>query len=257
MNNPILHHHIYGQGDPLIIIHGLFGSSRNWQTLAKRYAEHFKVVTVDVRNHGHSFHDEEMYYALMTQDIVNLMMFLNFPMAHVLGHSMGGKIAMTLAHRHPQFLNKLIVADIAPEPYLHDYHDLIDVILALDLSVYKHRQDVDQALVPLIPDIGLRQFLLQSLYHKESELNWKINWPAIKKNIQAIIGFDSITDWNIVSPTLFIHGALSNYVTEKARKRIQQHFKYAEFEEISGAGHWLHAEQPQSFFEKTRRFLQQ
>lgn len=255
MANPILHHIIQGQGEPLIIIHGLFGSSRNWQTLSKRYAQYFTVITIDVRNHGDSFHDEEMDYALMSQDIVNLMEHLKLSSANILGHSMGGKIAMTLAYLQPVRINKLIVADIAPVRYLHNYDDLIDAILALDNSVYLNRQQVDKALSTGIPDRGIRQFILQNLVLKESQLGWKINWLALKRNMQAIIGFDRLTDWQIEKPCLFISGELSNYVSDEARKRIVRHFSDVRFAAIAGAGHWLHAEQPEEFFEKTRHFL--
>ena len=253
MGNPIL----LGQGEPLIIIHGLFGSSRNWQTLGKRYAEYFTVVLVDVRNHGKSFHDNNMDYTLMAQDIIKLMEYLGFPCCHLLGHSMGGKIAMTLAHMQPQLVNKLIVADIAPIRYLHDYHGLIDAIMALDLSPFKRRADVDQALAEDIADIGIRQFILQSLVMHNAQLAWRINWASLKNNMQAIIGFERISHWHIENASLFIHGALSNYLSLEARKLVQKHFNQVEIFAIPGAGHWLHAEQPDLFFKKTSHFLQQ
>jgi len=153
MGNPILNFTEQGQGTPLFIIHGLFGSSRNWQSLAKRYAEDFRVISVDLRNHGDSFHDALMDYSLMAQDIVDVMDHLQLSTAHMLGHSMGGKVAMKLAHLYPQKVSKLVVADIAPVSYLHDYHELIDAAMNLDLSIDNTRKQIDDRLIRPMRDL--------------------------------------------------------------------------------------------------------
>ncbi len=255
MDNPSLNYFEQGQGEPLIILHGLFGSSRNWQSLSKRFAQHFRVITVDLRNHGDSFHDDAMDYPLMAQDIIALIDHLKLPCVHLLGHSMGGKVAMTVAQRQPQTVSRLVVADIAPIRYLHDYDDLIDAVMAIDLARVTNRKQVEEQLALTITDPALRLFLLQNLVIRQSSASWRINWAALKNNTRSIIGFEKITDWQIKTPTLFIRGELSGYVSDEAQKRIKQHFENVEFVTLANAGHWLHAEQPRLFYQHVVEFL--
>ncbi len=241
----------------LVIIHGLFGSSRNWQGLSKQFAEHFDVITLDLRNHGDSFHDDQMDYPVMARDVIALLDQLHISSAHVLGHSMGGKVAMSLAHTFPGRINKLVVADIAPVSYRHDYADILGPILALDLDGLSNRKQADQALVTSIPDTGIRLFLLQNLVFEQGRARWKLNWPVLQQHMPLITGFVDITHWRIPQPGLFIRGGASDYVSDNSWQLIQQHFAAAELVTLEQAGHWLHAEQPQAFFTRVVDFLQQ
>lgn len=257
MINPILNYKILGEGEPLLVIHGLFGSSRNWQSLSQQWSQHFRVITVDLRNHGDSFHDAEMNYSVMTADIGQLMDELNLDCAHVLGHSMGGKVAMKLCHAQPERVDKLIVADIAPVSYTHSYKDLIQPILDMDLSLISRRKQADEHLSLSIPDQGIRLFLLQNLAIVEGKARWKLNWAVLNQSMPEIIGFPDISSWSISNRSLFIRGGLSDYVSLENWQLIQKHFTQAELSTIENAGHWLHAEQPAQFSLSVLSFLQQ
>jgi len=256
MSDLYLNHSSVGEGYPFIVIHGLFGSSRNWQALSKLFARHFRVITVDLRNHGDSFHAPEMSYALMADDVLGLMDHLAIDSAHILGHSMGGKLAMKLTQLKPGRVNKLVVADIAPVAYSHSYDDIIGPVRAMDLSVVSSRKQADNHPEKDIPDQRVRQFILQSLTVQDGKLYWKLNWESIQNNVAAIIGYENIADWRIENPTQFIRGGASPYVTAQSWALIQQHFLNAELVTLDKAGHWLHAEQPAAFAEEVVRFLQ-
>jgi pimeloyl-ACP methyl ester carboxylesterase len=255
MSNPLLNYEHRGSGETLVIMHGLFGSLRNWQTLSKRLAENFSVITVDLRNHGDSFHDPQMDYRVMAGDIIRLLDHLELSSAHILGHSMGGKVAMTAANLNPQRVDKLIVADIAPVRYLHDYEHLIEPVMQLDLSSVRNRKQVDQELSDAITDVGLRQFMVQNLVIEQGQARWKTNWQAIKDNMKAIVGFESINNWQIHNPALFLRGADSNYVMDMSLQKIKRHFLNCQVITIEQAGHWLHAQQPEAFYQHVHRFL--
>ncbi|MBC8211873.1 MAG: alpha/beta fold hydrolase [Gammaproteobacteria bacterium] len=256
MSRLYLNHSSVGEGYPLIVIHGLFGSSRNWQALSKLFARSFRVITVDLRNHGDSFHAPEMGYALMAGDVLDLMDYLAIDSAHILGHSMGGKLAMQLAQMAPERVNKLVVADIAPVTYGHSYHDIIAPVRAMDLSLISSRKQADSELEQGIPDQRIRQFIMQNLSIQDGKASWKLNWEAIQNNIDTVIGYVNIAHWSIHNPTLFIRGGASGYVTAQGWALIQQHFLQAELITLDKAGHWLHAEQPAAFAEQVVRFLQ-
>ncbi len=238
-----------------MILHGLFGSSRNWKGLSRQFAAHFQVITADLRNHGDSFHDATMDYPSMADDIHLLMDHLNLPSAHVLGHSMGGKVAMKFCQLHPDRVNKLVIADIAPMPYSHHHDDLIKPILALDLAHVSNRKEVDALLTSSIPGQQLRFFLLQNLTFRHGLASWKINWEAIRSNMTELTGYENIADWSIDNPSLFIRGTLSDYVKQEYWELISQHFHQATLVDLANAGHWLHAEQPTDFYAEVMRFL--
>lgn len=256
MRELYLNYSCVGEGVPLIVIHGLFGSARNWKGLSRQFAQHFQVVTVDLRNHGDSFHAPEMDYASMSNDVIQLMDKLALHSAHILGHSMGGKLAMKLTQLYPERVKKLVVADIAPVPYGHSYTDIISPVQALDLSLIASRKDADSMLAQSITDSSIRQFILQSLSIQDGKALWKLNWKAIQQNIASIIGYESIMDWQIHNPTLFIRGETSPYVTSTNWELIRQHFLEAELVTLDNAGHWLHAEQPAAFATAVLKFLQ-
>ena len=252
----MLHYNQFGSGEPLVILHGLFGSSKNWQSLAKQFGEHFSVTTVDLRNHGSSFHDAEMNYRVMADDLQQLLQHLQIQPCRIIGHSMGGKVAMVSALKYPELFSKLVVADIAPVSYDHGHTSLLEPIMAISLDEVAGRFDVDNALKPDIADPMLRGFLLQNLAKEDGSWRWKVNWAAIDRQMQELTGFpDYESDWSIHVPSLFIRGENSDYVGNAELAVIEQHFDNCTIETLAAAGHWLHAEQPKQFFDKVIQFL--
>jgi esterase len=254
---PELHYTRSGSGPALLILHGLFGSGKNWHSHMRRFAESFEVYSIDLRNHGQSFHADEMNYPAMAADVAQLSAHLGLRDCRILGHSMGGKVAMTLAIQHPALVSKLIVADIAPVAYQHDYDDLIEPILALDLHSFDSRTQIDHALRPNIPEDQLRAFLLQNLLRESATWRWRVNWPVIQRDMDALTGFAPLpVDWMGSLPTLFIRGANSDYVGSAEIEVIERHFDDVRIATIDDAGHWLHAEKPIEFSRLALDFLQ-
>ena len=254
---PELHFSTLGSGRPLVVLHGLFGSGKNWQSQARKWANQFKVFTVDLRNHGQSFHADEMNYSIMAEDVAQLLYRLELSDCDILGHSMGGKVAMTLALQNPDLVARLIIADIAPVSYFHHYDDLIDPVLALPLETIESRAQADQLLRQNIPEDQLRTFLLQNLVRESTRWRWRVNWSVIQRDMEWLTGFGDLPqDWLIDCLSLFIRGANSDYVSETEIAVIEQHFSNYRFETIEDAGHWLHAEQPESFNRLVLEFLQ-
>ena len=244
-----------GQGEPLVILHGLFGSSKNWHSLAKQFAEKFSVYSVDLRNHGSSFHDAQMNYQVMAEDVEALISHLGLQRYSIIGHSMGGKTAMLYALRCRHKISKLVVADIAPVNYQHSHTDLIDPILAIDLNRVSSRAQVDKMLATDISDPMLRGFLLQNLGREGDSWYWKVNWRAIQQQMDALVDFPLNAGDNTDIPALFIRGENSDYVDDHGITAIHQTFGNARIETMSNAGHWLHAEQPRKFTELVLHFL--
>ena len=252
----ILHYSQQGEGEPLVILHGLFGSGKNWQTLARRFAESYRVYCVDLRNHGGSFHHQEMTYPAMAEDVGRWLRHLGIEDCRMLGHSMGGKVAMTLSLNSPELVSKLIVADIAPVVYRHQHDNLIAPILALPLEELPTRAAVDSTLAADIADPMLRGFLLQNLYRDGERWGWRVNWAAIQQQMSALTDFPvAMWDWRIEIPTLFLRGEASDYIDEEGLQTIDWHFSDARVETLPGAGHWLHAEQPGRFHDAVISFL--
>ena len=252
----LLNYNRQGEGEALLIIHGLFGSSRNWKTLAGRFAENYQVITPDLRNHGDSFHAPGMSYQDMAQDILALMQALGIDSAHLIGHSMGGKVAMKLAHDDPQRVKKLVVADVAPVVYSHHYDDIINPVLALDLTTLHNRRQADEQLQASISDQRVRLFILQNLEFNNGFARWKLNWVAIRDNMVDITGFEDISGWRVENPSLFIRGEMSHYIDDAGKSLITQHFPQVQFETLAAAGHWLHAAQPEAVYRSVSRFLE-
>ncbi len=253
---PELSYQRQGSGSPLLILHGLFGSGRNWQSHARRLAECFDVLTIDLRNHGQSFHADEMSYPLMAADVEQLIRDLDLGACRLLGHSMGGKVAMALALQYPELVESLVVADIAPVVYAHDHEEIVDAAIAVDVAAIGSRADADDQLKTAIADPGLRGFLLQNLVRDGDAWRWRVNWRAIGNSMAALTGFVELApDWRIDAPTLCIRGAASNYVGEAEIELMRAHFRRIEFATLAGAGHWLHAEQPAAFLERVLEFL--
>jgi len=252
----LLHYSETGSGEPLFILHGLFGSSKNWHSLARIFSQQFKVFTVDLRNHGQSFHHQEMNYEVMVGDVYRLMVHLGIDSCLLMGHSMGGKTAILMALEHPQMISKLIVADIAPVAYSHAYSHLIGPILRLKLEQLDSRSTADKLLQREIPDTLLRNFLLQNLERKAGHWSWKVNWPVIEEHMNHLTGFPKLPPaWKIATPTRFIRGESSEYIGDAESVEIAAHFENATIKTIRNAGHWLQAEQPEEFSQLALKFL--
>ena len=248
-----LHYRKYGEGQPLIILHWLFGSSDNWQTLGKKFAENFEVYLVDQRNHGHSPKSNEFNYQLLSDDLYKLITDLELENITLIGHSMGGKTVMHFAQEHPLFIKKLIVVDIGPKAYPMHHDIILAGLNSLDLSTIKSRGQADKQLSKFIEDIGVKQFLLKNLYWIEKgQLGWRINIPVLEKKMPDILA--AIPDKIVETHTLFIRGEKSNYIVEDDFQNIYDQFPNSEIETIYDAGHWVHAENPFSFYNMVLEF---
>ncbi|MFO7616722.1 MAG: alpha/beta fold hydrolase [Bacteroidales bacterium] len=264
-----LHHTRLGSGHPLLILHGLYGSGENWLTIARALAGLTEVFLPDLRNHGASPHAEQMDYASMAADVLELMDDLDIPKAVLLGHSMGGKTAMRFALENPGRVSRLIIADISPRNYLGGQQDdlhlkqhqlILSALEKVDPGLAGSIGDLDRMLSEGIPNRRLRQFLLKNLSKSDAGLyEWKLNRQAIRQNLATLAG--SIGD-DLISgppqksfPVLFIRGEQSPYITEADYGIIRKLFPLAQINTIKEAGHWLHAEQPDLFIGMVRKFL--
>jgi esterase len=252
-----LHFRELGTGKPLIILHGLFGFLDNWQTLAKYFAQQYKVYLVDLRNHGRSPHNPDFNYALMAADLRELITDHHIHEPAIMGHSMGGKVAMHFALHHPEQLSRLIVVDMAPRAYPPHHQDILAALKAVDLKAMTSRGEVDAALARYIPEEGVRQFLAKNLYRQDDNtFAWRMNLPVIEEKIEEV-GKETTANVPFLKPTLFIRGGNSRYIQpEKDITLIQKLFPAATLETIAGAGHWVHAEKPQELYNLVLGFLQ-
>lgn len=242
----MLHYRVLGKGAPLVILHGLFGSSDNWQSQAKKLAEFYTVYSVDLRNHGHSFWSPAHTYALMAEDVYNLIEELNLKKIILLGHSMGAKVAMTLAQQHPSLLDKLILVDMGIKEYPMHHQHILAGIHGLNLAAYKSRSEAEIDLEKHVEKQGVRQFLLKNLYWKsKGELAWRMNVNVLEKNMGEILR--PLPNQVVLTNSLFIRGELSNYILDEDIPEIENIFPDSEFETILGAGHWVHAEAQEEF----------
>lgn len=249
-----LHFRSYGHGTPLIILHGVFGSSDNWQTLGKEFSQKFKVYLVDQRNHGSSPHSEEFDYNVMTDDILELMLNENIDRAHVVGHSMGGKVAMNFAARYPERVDKLVVVDIAPKYYPPHHEKIFRGFKSLKLDEIKSRQEADEQMAYTLSDFGVRQFILKNLTRDGDRFVWKLNLDVIEANVERIGEPLSEDDW-FNGHVLFLAGGNSDYIKPEDENGIRMHFPNAQIITVPGAGHWVHAEQPKTLAGKVMDFL--
>ena len=249
-----LHYQEYGNGSPLVILHGLLGSLDNWHTLSKRFGAAFHVYAPDMRNHGRSPHSDVFSIDAMANDVIEFIDQRNIRAAHLLGHSMGGKVAMKLALSQPDRVEKLIVVDIAPRAYPRLHDELLDALMAVDLKNVHSRQDVDNELAGKIQDARVRQFLMKNLARQESGLFvWKANLKILSRNYQTIA--DEIRSQKPFShPTLFVKGEQSGYILESDIPHISALFPRARVATLN-AGHWIHAEAPDQFSDLVLRFL--
>ena len=248
----MLHYTQTGEtGHLLLIVHGLYGSGRNWGVIAKRLSDEFRVVTPDMRNHGQSLQHDDHSYAALARDLAELIDRLGAPV-HLCGHSMGGKAAMTLALTQPELIENLIIADIAPVAYGHTQMPFIDAMRAVDLSRVNRRSDAEAQLQDLGVDRSLQSFFTQSL--DVPGRRWRLNLDALAANMPGIMGFPEFAA-TFDGPTLFLSGGDSDYVLPEHRPKIKSAFPRARFARLPGAGHWLHAEKPREFEAAVRTFL--
>ena len=251
-----LFHKEFGEGMPLLILHGLLGASGNWFSLSRNiFAQHFRVLTVDLRNHGRSPHDARFDYPSMTADIVDFLDHMEIEQAHVMGHSMGGKVAMWLALEHNDRVAKLAVVDMAPRAYPPHHLPILEGLRALDLPAYGSRGEVDAALAAHVKEIPVRQFLLKNLASDgKGTFAWKMNLDVIYENYTRI-NEPVETTKTFNKPTLFIRGGRSTYIRNEDEEGIRQLFPHAQLITIPEAGHWVHAEAPQAFATNATTFF--
>lgn len=233
-------------GTPLLVLHGLFGSARNWQTLSRRFAETRRVYALDLRNHGGAPWEPTMSYPEMADDVLRFLDDRGFARATPVGHSMGGKVAMALALNHPGRVERLVVVDIAPVPYGHTHAAYVDAMKRADLAGCTRRPEVEAQLADAVPEAPLRSFLMQNLVLENGKFRWRINLDAIGDAMDpdGLFGFPDFADRQYDGPTLFIGGTASNYIRPEHHEAIRRHFPNARIEMIEGAGHWVHAERP-------------
>jgi len=250
-----LFHREAGQGLPLIILHGLFGSSDNWASIAKHIGDYYKVYTVDQRNHGQSPHSDTFDYPSMAEDLYQFISDNNIENPVILGHSMGGKTAMTFALKYPELLRKLIVVDIAPRAYPPHHQDIIKGLNSININQVRNRKDADMMLSKYISEVGVKQFLLKNLYRDANgSFDWRINIPVISSKIENV-GSQITAENPFSKPTLFIRGEASKYIQDNDAERIKQLFSRAQIKTIHNAGHWVHAEQPTAFVKMLLEFI--
>ncbi len=249
-----LQHRIIGEGKPLIILHGLFGSSDNWQTHAKRFSDYFQVILVDQRNHGHTDWSDEFDYDILAEDLHELITDLGLEKVNLLGHSMGGKTVMRYAQLYPDTIEKMIVVDMGIKSYPPHHQEILKGIAALNATPMDSRAAAEEVLLPFVPENGTRQFLMKNLYWIEKgKLAWRMNVEVLEREMQHIL--EAIPDEEVFVQTLFIRGGMSKYIIDEDIPEIEDRFPDSSFLTIENAGHWVHAEQPEEFMNAVLEFL--
>jgi len=250
-----LHFKQLGHGEPLVLLHGLFGSGDNWFGVAPRLAEKFHIFAPDLRNHGHSPHHAEMDYPLMAADVEKFLAAQKIESAHVIGHSMGGKVAMQFALDFPARVNKLVVVDMAPRAYARAHDQIFAALLALDLASFPARQQIEDALAPKIPSLNLRRFLLKNLGRDaHGKFAWKMNLRGVAENYSRL-GEVLSAENQFDKPALFIRGGKSDYINSTDELEIRRRFPAAQIRTIAAANHWVHADAPEEFLRLVLDFL--
>jgi len=252
-----LNHKVFGSGDPVIILHGLFGMLDNWQTIAKQLAEEYMVYIVDQRNHGRSPRMEEHSYPAMAEDLATFMESQWIHSAHIVGHSMGGKTAMQLAMDYPDMVESLTVIDIAPTQSAGGHEEIFEALRAVDIKKLDKRSDASETLSTFIKEEGVKQFLLKNLTRKkEGGYEWKMNLSVLDTHYERILDPINLTT-PYDKPTLFIKGGLSKHIQDSDMKSIEERFPHYQMKEIANAGHWVHAAAPKETLGLLRDFLSQ
>lgn len=261
----------YGQGPSMIILHGLYGMSDNWATIAKHFSKKFEVFILDQRNHGKSPHNDDHSYDSMADDLLNFINSQQIDMPIIIGHSMGGKTAMKFSSLYPERVSHLIIVDIAPKPYKEmammrndelSHHQIMEAMYKVDLTVVKRRDDIDELLGKTIGSPGIRQFLLKNIGRSKSgNYYWQLNLGVLSNNLDEImdgVNYDELLQNSPLNgfPVLFIRGAKSPYITDEDEEKIRWIFPFAEFQTIPDSGHWVHSEQKGKFIKVIEEFLE-
>ncbi len=257
MSKVVLHFETFGEAhlQPLLILHGFFASNRNWRHISKQLSDSYHVYSIDMRNHGASPHDPLMDYPSMALDLKGFIEDHGLTAVHLLGHSMGGKIAMWFALHNPEQLRKLVVVDIAPVSYQHSFDGLIDALIELPLEQLSNRKQADEWLSKSIEDPSFRQFLLQNLVLVNGHYQWRINLNYFKQAGPAIIAFPELdSTLSYSKPMTVLAGEKSKYVDKAAVYRL---FPSADIHEIADSGHWPNVEAPELFLATVRTSLKQ
>ena len=252
----ILHGNKFGEGKPFIILHGFLGMGDNWKTLGRQFSKQgFEMHLVDQRNHGRSFHAKDFNYDILAQDLKAYCEFHKLEDIILLGHSMGGKTAMNFATQYPDYVNRLLVADISPRYYPVHHDPILEGLTSLDFSEISTRGEADKALANYVTEVGTRLFLLKNLYWVEKgKLGLRINLPILKENVSEV-GEALSSHATFFKPTLFLRGDKSEYIGPTDESIIHRHFTDAEIQTVSNAGHWLHAENPKDFYNAVVQFI--
>jgi esterase len=250
-----LHYRTMGEGHPVIILHGVFGTSDNWQTFAKQLADRYQIFLPDQRNHGLSPHDEAFDYHVMSEDLREFIEEHKLENPVILGHSMGGKVAMFFATIYPDQFEKMIVVDIAPRAYPVHHQKILEALAAVKIGEISSRKEAEDQMKPYIADFGIRQFLLKNLKREDNNsFTWKLNLSAIRQNIERI--GEAVDESHAVEkPVLFVGGEKSEYIRKDDHPLITQIFPQSRIVTIPRSGHWIHAEQPGLLLEEVEHFL--
>jgi esterase len=243
------------QATPLILLHGLFGSSANWLGIARRLKSAFHLIVPDLRNHGRSPHVDSMSYPSMVADVQRMLDRLAIQSANIIGHSMGGKLAMWLALTQPDRVMKLLVADVAPVNYLHRFEAIFAGLRAIDIKQLPDRQSADRLLSQAIESAEVRQYLLQNLVKESDGWTWRFNLPVLQREIESLAGFPESKQLSFPGDVLFVYGGRSDYVKPEYLPAIRELFPFARMRMLAGAGHWVYAEQPEPFTQAVTTFL--
>ncbi len=250
-----LHHQEFGQGEPLIILHGFLGSGDNWRSIARHLGQHYHCYVVDLRNHGMSFHDADCSYSAMAGDVSAFINEHRIYAPTLMGHSMGGKVAMQVAFENEEQIKSLVVVDIAPKPYENRHGGILEAMYRLSLSDFSALTDLDAALSQDIPVKELRAFILKNMARDAGMFKWKINVPILRDNI-ARITEAPILEGRIDVPSLFIKGAYSDYIdVPEDESLIASFFENYYIDIVPKAGHWVHAQNPEVFLNMVQAFL--
>lgn len=251
----LLHSTILGAGQPFLILHGYFGMSDNWKTLGNKFAKNYEVHLIDQRNHGRSFHADEFDYELLVEDLYAYIQHHNLKNIILLGHSMGGKVAMLFAVTYPEIVDKLIIADISPKYYEPHHQPVLAALNSVNFSLHNMRNKVEEVLRIYMKDEGVLQFMLKNVYRKNKEsLAFRFNLHSLTEhNSEVGEPLPSFTHFD--GETLFLKGENSNYITSEDTPLISAHFANAKIVTVKNAGHWLHAENPTQFYTDIIAFL--
>jgi len=245
-----------GAGKPIIILHGLFGMLDNWNSIGGKLEQQYTVYMVDQRDHGRSDKSTEFGYELLAHDLKNFCDQQGLEKVNLIGHSMGGKTAMTFANIYPEMVDKLMVVDIAPKEYTGGHEFIFDAILSVPIDEVTERSEVDDILSKTIKQIGVRQFLMKNLSRKkEGGFEWKANFQLLHDSYDKIKGMPQIIK-GIDIETMFLRGELSDYISQEDDILIKEYFPKAQVKTISGAGHWVHAEKPKELLDSIYSFFQ-